>query len=270
MLLGGFDGLHEGHRLLLRCARKSGLPIGVMTIVGGKEKSLFTFDERELIFQENGVDFVFELPFAEIKDLTPEQFISLLEEEFSPKLFVCGEDFRFGAQASGDSETLKAMGQVRVEVLPLLEFDGEKISSRTVKNYLQAGDIEKANGLLGERFFLFGEVIKDRQVGRTLGFPTANIVYPIEKFALQKGVYETRTRIDGKEYRCITNYGARPTFENDRVLTETYIDGFNADLYGRKLKIEFIRKLRDVRKFESAEALKRQLEEDIRRARTND
>ena len=270
MLLGGFDGLHVGHRKLLSRAKNSGLPVGVMTIVGAKgTQSLFTFEERERIFQESGADFVFELPFTEIKDLAPGKFLQLLCAEFSPRLFVCGEDFRFGAGALGTPETLKRATHVCVEILPLVEKNGEKISSHTVKTLLSEGRTESASALLGHDFFLLGEVIKDRQVGRTIGFPTANILYPSEKFPLKKGVYDTRTVVNGKTYKGITNYGARPTFSNDRVLTETYLDGFTGDLYGRKLKVEFVRYLREIKKFESVAALKAQLKSDIRRVRTN-
>lgn len=270
MLLGGFDGLHIGHRRLLARAKSSGLPVGIMTIVGRREDGLFTFAEREEIFKENGVDFVFELPFLEIKDLSPDDFIKLLQKEFSPKLFVCGEDFRFGAGAAGTPETLKKSGRVCVEVLPLVERDGEKVSSRYIKTLIEAGEVEQANALLGERFFVIGEVKKDRQIGRTLGFPTANIVYPQGKRALKKGVYETRVDLDGKVYKGITNYGARPTFSDESVWTETYLDGFLGDLYGRTLKIEFVRYLREICKFESAEDLKGQLIQDIRTVRGND
>ena len=271
MLLGGFDGLHLGHRQLLSRAKKSGLPVGVMTIVGAKgQKSLFTFAERENIFAKSGADFVFELPFAEIKDLSADQFIRLLQTEFSPKIFVCGEDFRFGAGAKGDAEKLNGMDTVRVEVLPLVEINGEKVSSKTVKQHLEKGDVAMASTLLGESFFLLGEVVKDRQVGRTLGFPTANILYPSDKFPLKKGVYETRITIERDTYRGITNYGARPTFDNDVVLTETYLDGFDGDLYGKTLKIDFVRYLRDIQKFESVNELKTQLQKDIERVRNHD
>ena len=263
MLLGGFDGLHVGHRRLLEYAKKSGLPIGVMTIVGGKETGMFTFLEREDVFRRAGVGFVFELPFDEIKSLNPEEFLALLEENFSPKLYVCGEDFRFGAKAFGSPETIKERGQVCVEVLPLVELDGEKVSSSTIKARLEKGDVQAANALLGENFFLIGKVKEDRKVGRTLGFPTANILYPKEKFPLKKGVSETRVSVDGKEYKGITNYGARPTFNNEDVLTETYLDGFNGDLYGKTLKVEFVRFLRDIQKFENAERLKEQLQTDV-------
>ena len=270
MLLGGFDGLHLGHRQLLARAKTSGLSVGVMTIVGGKEdKNLFTFAEREDVFRRAGVDFVLELPFAEIKDVEPQNFLALLEENFSPKLYVCGEDFRFGAGAKGNAETLKTAGTICVDVLPLVEMDGEKISARTVKRYLSLGEVEKANLLLGERFFLLGAVQSGRQVGRTMQFPTANIAYPNEKFSIRQGVYETRVAIDGVVYKGITNYGARPTFEDEEVWTETYLDGFQGDLYGKTLKVEFVRYLRDIQKFENEKSLQKQLQEDIFRVREN-
>ncbi|MBR2646900.1 MAG: riboflavin biosynthesis protein RibF [Clostridia bacterium] len=268
MLLGGFDGLHVGHRLLVEQAKKSGLPVGIMTIVGGKdEENLFTFEEREDIFRRSGVDFVFELPFEGIKDLSPQQFLQILAKEFSPKLFVCGEDFRFGFQAQGTPEIIKEATHVRVEIVPLVEIDGKKVSSTYVKERLKKGEIERANELLQEEFFLIGEVVQDRKVGRTMGFPTANILYPKGKFPLKKGVYETRVFVDGKDYKGITNYGARPTFDDDTVLTETYLDGFAGDLYGKTLKVRFVRYLRDIKKFTDVTALKEQLQEDIVRVR---
>lgn len=270
MLLGGFDGLHLGHRQLFNVAKKSGLPVGVMTIVGAKEDSLFTFKERENIFKECGADFVFELPFGDIKDLSPETFLTVLQREFNPKLFVCGEDFRFGAKAAGTPESIKAWGQVRVETLPLVVSDGRKISSSDIKTYLANGEVQRANSLLSEPFFLLGTVEKDRQVGRTIGFPTANVLYPQGKFSLKKGVYETCTLVDGKRYKGITNYGARPTFNDESVWTETYLDGFDGDLYGKEVKVEFCRYLREVRKFNGVDDLKTQLTADIRRVRNND
>ena len=271
MLLGGFDGLHLGHRRLLFHAKESGLSVGLMTIVGCKEEnSLFTFAEREEIFRLAGADFVFELPFDEIKDLSPKAFLGLLEKEFSPKLFVCGEDFRFGAKAAGTAKMIKESTQVCVEVLPLVEMAGEKISSTYLKALLGKGDVKKVNELLTHPFFLMGKVYEDRKIGRTIGFPTANIPYPEGKFPLKIGVYETRVCVDGKTYKGITNYGARPTFDEHTVLTETYLDGFSGDLYGKELKVEFVRYLRDIEKFDGIESLKKQLTKDIERVRNND
>ena len=271
MLLGGFDGLHLGHRKLVFRAREYGLPVGMMTIVGGKEQnSLFTFEEREAIFKNVGVDFVFELPFEEIKDMRPETFIALLQREFEPSAFVCGDDFRFGKNAVGTAKTLKESTRVRVDIETIVKKNGRKVSSTDIKTFLEKGEIEEANSLFSVPFFLIGEVIRDRGVGQKIGFPTANIEYSENKFPIKRGVYETQTEIDGRTYKGITNYGARPTFNNERVLTETYFDGFNGELYGRKCKIRFLRFLREIKKFESIDALKSQLSEDIRRVRGND
>ena len=271
LLLGGFDGLHAGHKKLVERAKSFSLPIGIMTIVGGKdEKGLFTLQEREQIFKRAGVDFAFELPFQEIKNLSPDEFSTLLLDEFHPTAFVCGDDFKFGKNACGSAQMLKQAGQVRVEIEKLITANGEKISSTKIKAHALAGQIEKANELLGEAFFLIGTVVKDRGVGRTLGFPTANVQYPKEKYPIKQGVYETRVSINGKEYKAITNYGNRPTFDNNAIITETYLDGFSGELYGKELKIRFIKYLREIKKFDSVEALQAQLKEDIRRVREDD
>lgn len=271
MLLGGFDGLHAGHKCLLERAKSFALPIGIITILGGKKlESLFTEEERETSFFKAGADFVVSFPFEEIKDISAEDFVESLRKEYNVQTFICGDDFRFGKGALGSPETIKRHTHVCVEILPLVKINGEKISSSQIKTLLGNGDMQGVSALLGEEFFLLGKVVKDRQIGRTLGFPTANILYPAGKFAMQKGVYETSAEINGKVYKGITNYGARPTFENESVLTETYFHDFSGDLYGKELKISFVRKLRDVQKFESAEVLKKQLEEDIRRVIEHD
>ncbi len=268
LLLGGFDGLHVGHRRLLQTAKDSGLSVGLMTIVGAKrENSLFTLAERENIFREAGADFVFELEFSRIKDLSPEEFLDRLVQEFSPKLFVCGEDFRFGAGAKGMPEMIEKHTHVCVEILPLVEMSGVKVSASHIKTLLKAGKLEDANARLAHPYFLMGEVVRDRQVGRTMGFPTANIPYPEDKFPLKQGVYETQVEVDGKTYKGITNFGARPTFDNDRVLTETHLIDFAGELYGRTLKVEFLRYLREIQRFEGVEKLKEQLTKDIRQVR---
>ncbi len=268
MLLGGFDGLHIGHKKLVEKAKTYALPIGVMTILGGKAGlPLFTAEERGEIFKRAGVDFMLKLPFEEIRGLSPNAFLALLNQKVAPKAFVCGDDFRFGKDACGSAEILKTAGQVCVETL--CKVNGEKVSATAVKAFLARGEVEKANAFLGENYFLIGQVYKDRGVGKTLGFPTANIAYPKDKFPIKKGVYETRVTIENVTYKGITNYGHRPTFDENADCTETYLDGFSGDLYGKTLKVEFVRYLRDIQKFESAELLKAQLEKDIRGVRND-
>jgi riboflavin kinase/FMN adenylyltransferase len=270
MLLGGFDGLHVGHRRLLERAKTLSLPVGVMTIEGGKgEKSLFTGEERVRIFSRLGVDFSYLMPFEEIKALSPQSFIELLKKECNAVAFVCGEDFRFGAGAKGSAGFLKET-EKEVYVEKLL-FDGErKIGASLIKECLREGDVQTATRLLGEEFFLVGEVVRDRGVGRTIGFPTANIRCPESKYPLRTGVYETRVSVDGKEYKGITNYGARPTFDNGDIVTETHLIAYTGDLYGKTLEIKFVRWLREIERFESVDELILQLEKDKRRVLTDD
>ena len=270
ILLGGFDGLHVGHRRLLARALEYGLPVGVMTIVGGKPNGcLFTLRERERVFSLAGVDFAFELPFEEIREMSSEEFIEALEAQFAPVAFVCGEDFRFGKAALGTPDSLRAKTRAQVDVLPLMELGGEKVSSSTVKRLLGAGELTMVGELLGEPFFLLGEVVSGRKVGRTIGFPTANMIYPEEKFSIPLGVYETRVVVDGRTYKGITNFGAKPTFSDGQVCVETFLDGFSGDLYGREITVRFVRKIRDIQKFESVEKLKAQLQIDLTTIRSD-
>lgn len=270
ILLGGFDGLHLGHRRLVARARTFGLPIGIMTIEDCKSTgNLFTVSEREEIFKSAGVDFVLEMPFLNIKDLSPEEFINLLKKDRTVKAFVCGTDFRFGAGAKGTPETILGLGE-KVFVEDLLFENGEKIGASLIKSLLANGKVEQAKKLLGHAFFLEGQVQEDRKIGRTIGFPTANIRYPKGKFPIKSGVYETSAIIDGVSYKGITNYGARPTFLDREIWTETHFISYTGDLYGKKIKIEFERFLREIKKFDSAEELKSQLIKDVRSVTEND
>ena len=270
ILLGGFDGLHLGHRRLVARAKIFGLPIGIMTIEDCKKAGdLFTVHEREEIFKSAGIDFVLEMPFLKIKDLSAEQFINLLKKGRQVKAFVCGTDFRFGAGAKGDFSTIQALGE-EVFVEELLFENGEKVGASRIKAMLEKGEAEQAKKLLGQAFFVEGKVEEDRKIGRTIGFPTANIRYPKGKFPIKSGVYETSAVIDGKRYKGITNYGARPTFLDGEVWTETHFISYMGDLYGKEIKIEFEKFLREIKKFESVEQLKRQLENDLRSVTGND
>lgn len=266
-MLGGFDGMHLGHRRLLARAKGLGKSVGVSVIVGNKGKPLYTETERERLFASLGVSVLVDFPFEEICKLSPEEFIEFIKKELAPSAYVCGEDFRFGYGAKGDGETLKERSAVPVFVEPLLYLNGEKVGTGKIKALLADGKIEEANTLLGEPFFLVGKVERGRQVGNEIGFPTANILYPTEKFPIKEGVYQTLAVVDGKEYKGITNFGARPTFGNDEVWTETHILDFSGDLYGKTLMLSFVRYLREVKKFESVEALQKQLTEDKENAR---
>ena len=142
---------------------------------------------------------------------------------------------------------------------------GEKIGAEHIKALLKNGDVSAADKLLCGGFILTGEVKKDRGIGATIGFPTANIFYPEGKTELKKGVYETRAEVGGVTYKGITNFGSRPTFGNDTVVTETHLIGFRGNLYGKTLTVRFVRYLRDVAAFKNAEELTARLHADVKR-----
>lgn len=271
LLLGGFDGLHRGHETLLSAAKATGLCVATLAIEGGKGEPLYTPTERDGLFSRAGIDAVCDLRFLEIKDFSAKEFALAIREKISPKVCFCGEDFRFGKGGIFGGAYFEEATEIPVRARPVLkDSHGEKIGTEHVKKLLSAGKVEQANAWLTEPFFLEGEVKADRGIGRTISFPTANIEYPAGKFKIKQGVYETSVEIDGWEYAAITNFGARPTFQNGTVVTETHLIGFDGDLYSRRLHVRFLRFLREIEAFSSVEALKKQLKEDERRVKDGD
>lgn len=277
LLLGYFDGLHIGHRDLFRAAVEyagaRGLKTGVMTFLDSKSGAqIYDFGERCLLFEELGADFVYAARFTEsFRDTEPEDFLTQVTEDLSVRAFFCGEDFRFGRNAAGDTQTLSRFaGEKKIGMFvrsPVL-FEGEKAGATLAKTFLSSGEMEKLAALLGERYFICGKVGSEgRHVGRKLGFPTANIHVAPEKYPLRPGVYAVSSEIGGRTYRGIANYGARPTFGDERVVLETFFDGYEGDLYGQTLRIRFDFFIRPVRKFGSPEELAGQLREDTEKIR---
>lgn len=264
-LLGGFDGLHIGHKKLLDFA-ENGLkqPIALMTIEGGKGDVLFTTREREKIFAAAGVEYLLTIPFTDsLKNMSAEQFIHIIEEKFSVAAYVCGEDFRFGKNAVGTPQLISDVTGKRVYALDIFNVGGQKVSTSTVKQLLSQGDIKRANNLLTTPFFITGVVEEGRKLGRKLGFPTANVTYPKEKFSLKEGVYAVHATLHGKVYKGICNVGACPTFNVEYRKVEPHFDGFHGDIYGEEIDVFFDEYLRDIQNFGSAEALIAQLNKDI-------
>lgn len=189
-------------------------------------------------------------------------------QNFSPVFIVCGEDYTFGKNREGNAEYLKnycADKGVFCTVMPIIFKNGEKISSTLIKKFLNDGDIEKANMLLGGNYFLSGKVLHGRAVGRTIGFPTLNVEISPRKAPLKRGVYATETIIDGNRYKSITNYGSAPTFDENGFLIETFVLDFRSDVYGKEVIIEFLKYLREDKKFANARLLQKQLDEDIKK-----
>lgn len=266
LLLGGFDGLHSGHETLLARARKSGLPVALTTITGVKAGGeVFTLSEREALFEREGVAYLIVLSYEKIKDIAAHDFLRALFANVNAQAVFCGEDFTFGKNAAGTTELLRRSADIPVEVLPLKRINGKKVSTSSVKRYLQEGDLLSANALLASKYFIRGEVEHGRQVGRRYGFPTANVTFSAEKSPLREGVYLGTVEADQKEYPSIINVGARPTFALAEKKVEAYLADFCGDLYGKTVTIYPEEFLRPIVRFENAERLKEQLQYDLTR-----
>ena len=278
LALGFFDSLHIGHcEIIANCkllAKKLNASDVVFTFendvasVFKKSSGLvYTFEERLQKFKKLQVDSLISTRFTkEFSQIEPLDFLKILINNFNVLGIVCGSDYTFGKDGEGTISTLVEfckLNKIELQIINQVKMGEEKVSTSLIKEKLSLGKIEDANKLLGMPYFISGEVKKDRQVGRSLGFPTANVNLNSQKLPIKLGVYKTFVEIDGKIYKCITNFGARPTFDLADVLTETYIDGFCGDLYGKTLTIYFESFLRDLIKFNSADDLKLQLEKDL-------
>lgn len=277
LLLGYFDGMHVGHRALLarakEIAEKQNLLVGVMTFYDSKNGGqVYTFGERLYLFEKLGADFAFAARFDEAFRATDgREFLDRIARSLEVRAFVCGTDFTFGRGAACGAEELRAFcseRSVQAEILPLVRLHGEKAAASLAKQYLAGGEVEKLAELLGDKYFIRGEVATEgRHVGRTIGFPTANIHLSSEKYPLKTGVYAVTAEIGGKIYRGIANYGSRPTFGDGRTVLEVYADGYAGDLYGQAITVYFDEFIREIRKFGSAEELSGQLKKDLERIR---
>ena len=279
VLLGYFDGVHTGHRALIEHAKKiaaskkDGEAVGIMTFYDGKrDGQIYLFEERVQIFASLGLDFVFAAPFhEEFRSMTAQEFLVRVTKNLNVGAFLCGEDFTFGKDATGNSVTLQEFGKangIEVFVDKIVAFGGEKAAATQAKRLLRSGDVEQLARLLGERYFICGTVeTEGRHIGRKIGFPTANIHPSPEKYPLKQGVYAVTVRGDGWEYRGLANYGSRPTFHDASVVLEVYLDGCSEDLYGKSITVFFDEYIREIKKFESAQQLSLQLKKDLEKIR---
>jgi len=284
--LGNFDGLHIGHmaliNTLIRESQLNNLSSIVYTFTKHPENILrkklitpllLTEQKKIDLLDEIHLDYLYFDEFNEdFSRLSPEDFVKkILIDKLNIKLAVAGYDYRFGYMGQGDIPFLKELGQkygFRVVVIPAIKCDDEVISSTRIRNCIINGELETAYKLLGRNYSITAEVVSGRRIGNTIGFPTANI-HP-ERFLVlpANGVYITKTLLDGKLYNSMTNVGYNPTFEDVKEKTvETHIIDFNQDIYGKKIEVFFLKKLRDEKKFESVELLKEQISKDMNSAR---
>ena len=274
IVLGCFDAIHAGHRELFKKAKLqakiNGLDLGVMMFRDGKGgRQVYSFEERLAMLEAYNVKFVLVIDFTpEFKETSPADFLAAIEDKINVKAYMSGKDFRFGKGAKGKSSTLKNYAEDEengVWYMPLKDvlMDGEKISTTLIKKCLDEGDVVKADKLLGQTFFVEGEVVEGAHRGAgVLGFPTINIKYPKWKYLVKRGVYKAEVIIDGEKYDGIANFGDCPTFDDSREALEVHIKDYSGDLYGKTVKVGFVAYMRDIRKFDDAAALAAQLAQD--------
>ncbi len=278
--LGYFDSVHIGHRKVISEAVSLAESLGAQTVVftfSGNLKSVtenknstvvYGDEERQQIYSRLGITHTKFAPLtAEFLSKTKNEFLEYLDTEYDVLAYVCGEDYRFGKSRSGDAEYLCEFAKQRgrtVKVVKTVCVEGEKVSTSKIKTLLSSGEIKKANLLLGEPYSLMGTVVKDRGVGRSLGFPTANLVLSDDRCKLGQGVYYGKTQFDGKSFLSVINYGARPTFSLGQTLCESHLIGFDGDLYGKTVKVVFDGYLRDIKKFQNKTDLIDQIENDVK------
>ncbi len=268
LVLGGFDGLHLGHRQLLSEALKTGLPVALTTMFGGKGKALFTREERRTLFAAENISYLLELDLTEETMAVPaEEFLRTLFAFVPVGAVVCGEDFRFGKDALGTPDLIRSLASCPVSVLSIVKEKGEKVSVSACKRFLGEGQLSRLNAMLGDGYFIGGTVEHGREVGRTYGFPTLNLSVPKEKLLPPDGVYGGLCTTEKGDFPTIVNIGPRPTFGVTERKIEAYLDGFSGDLYGTTVKVYPTGFFRGIEKFPSPEALREQLARDIARLR---
>ena len=276
--LGNFDGIHKGHQVLIKKAVKTaeekGIKSAVFTfsnhprnVIAGNSvvRNIIYEDEKIEILEEMGVDYLFSISFEEIMKLSPQDFVDkVLIERFRIDTAVCGFNFTYGYKAAATADMLRGMaaGRFNVAVVDPVKVNGQVVSSTLIREKIMNGDVEAVPELLGRNFTIRGTVIHGNEIGRTIGFPTCNIVIDESMAALPNGVYMTYCYVEGVKYCSITNVGNKPTIGEYGKNIETNIFNFNENIYDKKITVEFLKKIRDEQKFDDLEALKKQIHDD--------
>ena len=288
LTIGNFDGVHFAHRCLLRAAKEAAISAGLQpavlmfdphpSCVVAPERAprlLTSPEERSALIRGENIEHILIQPFtAELARLTPEEFATkFLRDGLGVRIVVVGENFRFGCKQAGDTETLKELGSqlgFEVRLLPIVTWRGRRVSSGEVRKLVLAGDVGTAARLLQRPHAISGEIVKGHGIGSKQTVPTLNLQTDAQVIPA-RGVYITRTRdLDSeRRWNSITNIGYRPTFGNDDALSiETFLldplEGATPD----SIRLEFLRRIREERKFESPDALKAQIFRDVGRAKT--
>ncbi|WP_448565905.1 riboflavin biosynthesis protein RibF [Thermus sp.] len=272
--VGSFDGVHLGHQHLLRQALSEAkarhLPLLVYTfdpptkVFTRGEGFLMDLEEKVEALRGLGVELILAVPFnEEFAKRSARAFLEDLKALGAEALYV-GEDFRFGQGRSGTPESLREVAPVRL--IPLLELGGEPVKSSRIRELLKRGQVEEARHLLGRPYSAYGVVVEGDKMGQRLGFPTANLaVHPLK--VLPPGVYAVEAEGAFGRYKGVANVGFRPTLGGGERRLEVHLLGFWGDLYGEEMRVRFLKRLREERRFPSLEELKAQIARDVEAAR---
>ena len=259
--LGMFDGVHIGHKAVLKGAVDSpykSVAVTFKSIPFKNGGSIMSAEQKKEKLLSFGIDEVLFLEFSEVCNLSPAEFLELLTAKYNVAKICCGFNYRFGKKAAGDTAFLEAWcEQEGIELFecPEVVFEGKTVSSTRIKELMLCGEIEKANLLLEEEFSFTAEVQKGDARGRTWGFPTLNQHYPDSIAEVMRGVYQSVVTISGKEYNAVTNIGVRPTYETPFVAAESFVLDYNNYCYGEKVKTRLVKYLREEKKFSLKEEL---------------
>lgn len=284
--IGKFDGRHKGHqkllREMLRLRQERGYRTAVFTfdmapagvVSGEKQPVITTNQERRNNMEKMGIDYLVEYPFdKEVAHMPPEDFVAkVLVGQMGAKAIAAGTDCGFGYRRAGNAELLRKLAPVygyEAVIVEKAQDDHRDISSTYIRERLEAGDMEKANELLGEPYAVHGTVVHGRHIGGSLlGFPTANLLPPPEKYLPRFGVYVSRVLVDGLYYGGVTNVGKKPTIEGENpVGVETFVLGLEENLYGKNIEVQLLNFERPEQRFPGLEELKHRIELDKQYAR---
>ena len=278
--IGKFDGLHRGHQKLLRIIqeqKEKGLQTVVFTFVPSpaaffsKEvmQELTTVEEKRLIFENAGIDYLIEYPFfQETADMAPEDYIQkVLVEQLHAKCIVAGYDISYGKRGAGDCKLLEQLAPTygyEVVIIEKLQYEGREVSSTYVREEVKRGNMRVVHDLLGTPYHVGGTIVHGKKLGRTIGMPTVNLLPPKEKLLPPNGVYYSKIVIKGETHFGITNIGTKPTVSGEPVIgVETYIYDFEEVVYGEDAEVYLLEYKRPEMRFSGVDELKEKMQADI-------
>jgi len=278
--LGNFDGVHKGHQELIKTAvelaRQKNISSVVFTfanhplnVLKGETvvKNIMDLNEKARVMEDLGVDYMVNIQFNNtIMKSEPEFFVKrFLLKNLNMKHAVCGFNYTFGYKAMGNSNMLTKLGEelgFGVTVIPELQISGQTVSSTRIRKLISEGKMKEYLDCTGRFYIIEGKVVEGEKNGRKMGFPTANLSLSDEYALPLNGVYVTKTYVNNIEFKSVTNVGVKPTIGAFKKNAETHIFGYEGDLYGQDLKVEFIDMLRPEKKFDNMEDLASQITKD--------